>query len=395
MKPITFGKPLEQILEENFKGLHSGGARSSILGGQTAADAALARVDLKGYAKNRSQVLPTNHRGASVLSPYIRHNILPLREVWDRAGEFPFDDREKFRDELMWQEYARHLYARIGTRLFRDLRFSQNAKNQGHGWNTDLNCVDFVVDELRRDGWLVNQTRMWLASQWAVRNSHDWLSGQELMFQELLDGSRAANLLGWQWTVGSGTGKAYGFARWQVEKRAPELCGKCVLQNACPIQQFPDERELTPVDDYPLLARDPDPLQTSGPDRPLSNRPPKKVLLTIESLGDQDPALEANPSLPAVFIFNEVALGKLQLAAKRIYFYLETLEDLATRRDLEVFVGDPVAYAQGHEVAVTYAPVPSFSKFSNLAEIHPYPWLRLPHGKSVKSFSAWRNGFAR
>jgi hypothetical protein len=39
-----------------------------------------------------------------------------------------------------------------------------------------------------------------------------------------LDGSRAANLLGWQWTVGAGTGKPCGFARWQVEKRAPQLC---------------------------------------------------------------------------------------------------------------------------------------------------------------------------
>jgi deoxyribodipyrimidine photo-lyase len=34
--------------------------------------------------------------------------------------------------------------------------------------------------------------------------------------------------------------------------------------------------------------------------------------------------------------------------------------------------------------------VPSFAKFKNLAEVHPYPWLRLPHAASVRSFSAWR-----
>ena len=40
-----------------------------------------------------------------------------------------------------------------------------------------------------------------------------------------------------------------------------------------------------------------------------------------------------------------------------------------------------------------YAPVPSFNKFANLAEVHPYPWLRKPHAGSVRSFSSWRSQF--
>jgi len=115
------------------------------------------------------------------------------------------------------------------------------------------------------------------------------------------------------------------------------------------------------------------------------------VLLTIDSLGDSDPALTAHPELPVVFVFNAPALAKLQLSAKRIYFYLETLQDLAQRRDIRVFIGDPVQYAAENDVAVTHAPVPSFAKFHNLAEIHPYPWLRTPHAHSVRSFSSWRN----
>ena len=58
------------------------------------------------------------------------------------------------------------------------------------------------------------------------------------MYRELIDGSRAANLLGWQWTVGAGTGKPYGFARWQVEKRAPGLCKGCALVNLIPILEI-------------------------------------------------------------------------------------------------------------------------------------------------------------
>jgi catechol 2,3-dioxygenase-like lactoylglutathione lyase family enzyme len=41
-------------------------------------------------------------------------------------------------------------------------------------------------------------------------------------------------------------------------------------------------------------------------------------------------------------------------------------------------------------VAKTFAPVPSFARYTNVAELHPYPWLRQPDTGSVRSFSAWR-----
>ncbi|MCW2779464.1 MAG: deoxyribodipyrimidine photolyase, partial [Frankiales bacterium] len=83
-------------------------ASTSVRGGQAAADAALAALDLTGYARKRSQVLPASARGASQLSPYVRHGLLTLPQVWDAAGSAPPGDRDKYRDELLWQEYARH-----------------------------------------------------------------------------------------------------------------------------------------------------------------------------------------------------------------------------------------------------------------------------------------------
>ena len=390
-KPLSLDAPVLEIIERDFHGLYSGElGLSSIKGGQSAANEALATLDIAGYANSRSQVLPRSRRGASVLSPYIRHNLLTLDQVYRAVKTAPYKDREKFRDELYWQEYARHLYARIGTRLFENLRFETNSTTQGDGWNRDMLCVDEVVAELETDGWLVNQTRMWLASHWTVRNDVGWLHGQERMYRELIDGSRAANLLGWQWTVGAGTGKPYGFARWQVEKRAPELCGKCPLANACPIQEFPEDISLNRLDVDSLLERDLDPEKTSGPKTVNQSDAPKFVLLTIDSMGDSDPALSAHPDLPAVFVFNEEALRKLQLSSRRIGFYLETLQDLSQRRELQVYLGDPYQFARDNPVAVTFAPVPSFKKFNSLAEVHPYPWLQQPHSGSVKSFSSWR-----
>jgi deoxyribodipyrimidine photo-lyase len=390
MRKIDISLDAQVILESEFAGLHCGGGRSSIMGGQSAADRALSELNISGYAKNRSQVSPLDSRGASVLSPYIRHNLLPLQRVWDHVAKAPFADREKYRDELMWQEYARHLYARIGTRLFDNLRFEQVWDETGDGWPQGMACVDFATHELYEDGWLVNQSRMWLASHWTVRNEFGWLHGQEQMYRHLLDGSRAANLLGWQWTVGTGTGKPYGFARWQVQKRASQLCMGCALKKSCPIEEFPAEIALEQAPTEPLLIEDPDINATTGPIVVQKNRAADLVLLTVDSLGDADPALVANPKLPVVFVFNEQALGKLQLSSKRIYFYLETLQDLATRRELTVYMGSPYEFAKESAVALTYAPVPSFAKFENLAEVHPFLWLRKPHAKSVRSFSAWR-----
>lgn len=392
LTPIDLTKNSLEIIAQDFIGLYSGElGLSSIKGGQSAANEALDRLEITRYAEDRSEVLPREKRGATVLSPYIRHNILTLTQVYNAVKGAPYKDREKFRDELFWQEYARHLYARIGVRLFENLRFEANRISTGDGWNREMLCIDTVVSELESDGWLVNQSRMWLASHWTVRNEQGWLHGQERMYQNLIDGSRAANLLGWQWTVGAGTGKPYGFARWQVEKRAPGLCFKCPLKKNCPIQEFPHEVTPHKLGREPLLDGELDISSSSGPMTPVINATPKYVLLTVDSMGDSDPALVANPHVPAVFVFNRKALEKLQLSSRRIGFYLETLQDLSMRRDLEVFIGDPYQFAAENPVAVTYAPVPSFKKFEKLAEIHPYPWLRKPHGGSVRSFSSWRS----
>ncbi len=143
---------------------------SSLRGGQAAADAALAALDLTGYASRRSNVLPVERRGASRMSPYVRHGLLTLPRLWEAAKAAPYKDREKYRDELLWQEYARHVYARLGADTTRAYRAEQpRPPRWPDPWPREMACMSFVRDELERDGWLVNQTRMWVASQWSVR----------------------------------------------------------------------------------------------------------------------------------------------------------------------------------------------------------------------------------
>ncbi len=67
----------------------TGCAPGGLRGGQVAADAALAALDVTGYARSRSTVLPVGRQGASRMSPYMRHGLVTLREVWDAVADAP------------------------------------------------------------------------------------------------------------------------------------------------------------------------------------------------------------------------------------------------------------------------------------------------------------------
>ena len=372
-------------------------ASSAFIGGQTAADAALERFNVAGYAARRNEVWPESRRGASRLSPWIRHGFITLQQAWDHVGNGPARDVEKFRDELAWQEYARHVYARVGSALAEPLRYQAPVSATGQDpWPREMACMDLTLTELHRDGWLVNQTRMWLASQWTVRHGADWRAGEQLFWAHLLDGSRAANRLGWQWTVGTGNGRPYGFSRQQVVKRAPGVCSSCALQRCCPIESWPSS-DPTPsvVDQHPGLRADQNPARTAGPGAVNSptGEAPQTVWMTMESLGDDDPALVANPGLPVHVVFDGPLLSRLHPSGKRLVFFAQSLADLAQRREVVVCLGDPVSELAGLPLAATFTPVPGWRRRSaglDLVQIHPWPWLARPHPGPVTSFSAWR-----
>ena len=364
-------------------------------GGPHAADAALQAYDVRGYARRRNNVWPPEGRGASRLSPYIRHGLLTLTEVWDHVGGGPPDDVNKFRAELLWQEYARHLYARVGTASRGSLRYgvTERTPQPANPWDVTALCLESAWAELRADGWLTNQNRMWLASHWAVRAELGWRDGEDLMYRHLLDGSRAANRLGWQWTTGALTGKQYGFSRWQVEKRSPGMCARCPLERRCPISQWPPAAEPEPLTlTDPRLRRDTDAPTTAGPSAARQTSTLDAVWLTAESLGDRDPAAAAHPDLPVVFVFDAPLLGRLRLSLNRLVFLAQTLADLSSRREVQVWRGDPVEVLADRRLAVTFAPVPGFRSRSarlDVVALHPWPWLRQPRTGPVTSYSAW------
>ena len=382
----------------HFAGLFCDDAVGSarFTGGQSAANDALDAFDVTGYASRRNEVLPESRRGASALSPYIRHGLLPLRRVWNHVVGGPSRDVRKFHDELLWQEYSRHWYARLGARTRQGVRRELSVRRDApmdeplDGWDRSMACLDATVGELVRDGWLVNQTRMWLSADWAVRNGWRWQDGEDAFFRHLLDGSRAANRLGWQWTTGVGSSKHYGMSRWQVEKRAPSLCRSCDRRDDCPIQEWPDDPGFEAVEALAVGRRG---RSLVWPSAAPDHHRVDSVWLTAESLGLDDPALVAHPDALAVFVFDRPLLERLQLSAKRLVFLVETLAEIGAVRSLELHLGDVPGPFEAKHVAVTHAPVPGFARHAGRVRpsaVHPWPWLAPPGHGSVSSFSAWR-----
>jgi len=98
---------------------------------------------------------------------------------------------------------------------------------------------------------------------------------------------------------------------------------------------------------------------------------------------------------PVICIFDEALLRSLKLSGKRLVFLTESLANLATRREVQIWRGDPTEILHSGGIATTYAPVPGWRRRANLikpSHIHPWPWLVKPHGGAAGSFSAWRKG---
>jgi deoxyribodipyrimidine photo-lyase len=251
--------------------------------------------------------------------------------------------------------------------------------------------------------------RRWLARHWLDSGPMDAArvaEGEQYLFSNLLDGSRAVNRSAWQEAAANVTGTTSVLSRWQVEQLAPGLCASCQLVNTCPVDhEIPGVAEMAaapspkaaepvpgtaaePVPGTDHLASTPQPRlpagtlppEWAGPTAPVyaSGARPEMVWVTAESMGDADPALAAHPDLPAVFVFDEPLLARLRLAPRRLVFLTETLADLGTRRPVEVWLGRPEHVLASRPLAVTFTPVPGWHHRAArlpLAAVYPWPWL--------------------
>ena len=340
------------------------------------------------------------------MSPYVRHGLVDLPTLWQHVAPAAAagPDEVPRRAAVAGVRPPRLRPHRRGPgRAAAPRSRRPPGRGQGEAWPAQMLCVRTVTDELHRDGWLVNQTRMWLASQWTVRAGWDWREGEDAFYRHLLDGSRAANRLGWQWTVGTGSGKPYGFSRWQVEKRAPGLCGRCPLRDACPIQGWPEERPGPRVGGARRPARAAArPGRWPGPPSPEGDgRRADRGLAHLRVPRRRRPGAGRAPG-PArrSFVFDAPLLARLRLSGKRLVFLAETLASLATRRDVEVHRGRPGGGARRPGRSPSRTPrcpaSPRPPRRSGRRRAAPVALAGPPRPAGpAQSFSAWRRSSGR
>ena len=76
--------------------------------------------------------------------------------------------------------------------------------------NTNIEPFNEWVKLLKSNGYLHNHVRMWFASIWIHYLEIPWQLGCNFLYENLLDGDVASNLLSWRWVAGLQTfGKKY------------------------------------------------------------------------------------------------------------------------------------------------------------------------------------------
>ena len=172
---------------------------------------------------------PKNRSNISCLSPYISHGVISELELIKKSlNKFSFSKNEKFIQEVLWRTYWKgwlELRPNVWTDYLNELKkireeFKDNAeyKNAIEG-NTNIECFNEWINELKENNYLHNHARMWFASIWVFTLELPWQLGAEFFMKHLYDGDAAANTLGWRWVAGIQTqGKNYLASEWNIKK---------------------------------------------------------------------------------------------------------------------------------------------------------------------------------
>ena len=257
---------------------------------------------------------PNNRKNISCLSPYITHGSLTEIEIINKAlKKHSFVKSEKFVQEILWRIYWRgwlELRPKVWSDYLTDLsnlklkfKNNQNYLNAING-KTNIDCFNFWVDELKKQNYLHNHTRMWFASIWIFTLKLPWQLGAEFFMKYLYDGDSASNTLGWKWVAGIQTkGKNYTASEWNIKKFTDNRFNNIKLnENPIPVA---DDRNYTVVNNSFLNA-------------PLSND--KDLLIFDNNLSFEQSDLKDQLFKNIYFVFNGNETRKIKLDEKVINF---------------------------------------------------------------------------
>ena len=168
---------------------------------------------------------PQNRKNVSCLSPYITHRLISEYEVVKLVlNKHPYQKVEKFIQEIFWRIYWKgwlEMRPKVWTDFVEDSKNIENTNEYEKAINgeTNIDCFNDWIKELKENNYLHNHTRMWFASIWIFTLKLPWQKGAEFFLRELYDGDAASNTLSWRWVAGIQTkGKNYIAQNWNINK---------------------------------------------------------------------------------------------------------------------------------------------------------------------------------
>ena len=195
-----------------------------------------------------------------------------------------------------------------------DLKTIEENENYQKAINaqTDIQCFNDWVQELKENNYLHNHTRMWFASIWIFTLNLPWQKGAEFFMKHLLDGDAASNTLSWRWVAGLQTkGKHYVAQAWNISKFTNNKYQKVELnENALP---------LTDTREYKLKA----------PEISKEDIGSDTLLFFENDLNIESLKLKKYQNIFCIFLSNE--RRKIKLDEKVINFKKKIIDDQTKR----------------------------------------------------------------
>lgn len=309
-------------------------------GGRNAAEKRLAQMKPAAYAKTRNYI----DGDVSYLSAYLRHGVLSLAEVRDRAlATTSAKQADKFVNELCWRDYWQKVYRVIGSGVWEDIEpwktgftadeYADDLPADVRRAETDSPCINSMIRELYETGYLHNRLRMYLAAYVVHWRRTRWQAGAAWFLEHLLDGDPASNNLSWQWVASTFGSKPYIFNQGNMNKYLGGF-GDC--DGSDPNFQGSYEQiaaKLFPNGQGSSGHTDNDYKQHL---KQVTLRPPQAtgdfanpvVWVHGDNLNPNNPALALFPNAPAIWVWDEDLLDEYHIALKRILFMYECLLEM-------------------------------------------------------------------
>lgn len=207
-----YDKPIEEDLGLGFlqKILPQKDPNPRLKGGRSEAERQLKKsIQLNAYQVTRDFL---DQAGSSLLSSYLKYNLLSVREVYHTFKQHFGIDCGLIRS-LFWRDFFYqiafffpHVFGQPFQKKYQGIVWSENQENFNR-WcegRTGFPIVDAGMRELNETGYMHNRTRMIVAS-FLKKDIHiNWQWGEKYFAQKLVDYDPCLNNGNWQWVASTG-----------------------------------------------------------------------------------------------------------------------------------------------------------------------------------------------